>query len=132
VARHPILDSALENFVPREFYGSRSSTLTQLGLILDSYRDEVLFLEPAFLHAKTAERQHAYAVHHGERSWKDAGFLLQRLRQVKAKERRWRARYEEAAEQSSRWRSRYEQAEAELDRLRRSTGVDQLKKADAE
>jgi mannosyltransferase OCH1-like enzyme len=124
VAGHPILDAALDSFVPREFYGSRSSTLTQLELILDTHRDEVLFLEPALLHAKKAERQQAYAVHHGARSWKDAAVLLQRLRHVKAKERRSRALYKEAAEQSNRWRARYEQAEAELDSLRRSSGAD--------
>lgn len=117
VADHPILDEAIESFVPREFYGSRSTTLTQLGRILDAHRDEVLFLEPAVLHAKKTERERAYAVHHGGRSWKDAPVLLQRLRQVKANERRWRERYEEAVEESDRWRAQYEQAEAELKRL---------------
>jgi hypothetical protein len=83
VAGHPILDAALDSFVPREFYGSRSSTLTQLELILDAHRGEVLFLEPALLHAKKAESRQVYAVHHGARSWKDAPVLLQRLRHVK-------------------------------------------------
>ena len=82
---------------------------------------QMLFLDPPALHPTKTERHQAYAVHHGARSWKDPQLLLARLRQVKAKERHWRARYQEAAKQSNQWRARCEQAEAELDALRRTT-----------
>jgi hypothetical protein len=118
VAGHPILDSALDNLVSSEFYGKWVSL--EFGPILDAHRDEVLFLEPAILHPKTKELRDAYAVHHREKSWKDASLLAPKLKRANSEARRWRERYEEAAEQSNYWRGRYEEAEAELDRLRRS------------
>ena len=122
VARHPILDSTLDQLEAVDFYESAwKPKRKQLALAIDAHRDEVLFLEPAILYPdpKTTERDRAHAVHHEARGWKDANVLLQRLRKVKVKERRWRARYEEAAEQLSHWRARCEHAEAELERLRR-------------
>jgi hypothetical protein len=126
VARHPILDSALETFVAREFYGAKWLALSQLRKNIDAHRDEVvLYLEPAVFHAKPAERHLAYAVHHEARSWMDAQHQLRKLRSARAKRRRWRARYEEAVEQSNHWRVRYEQVEAELTRLRQSAATDE-------
>jgi glycosyl transferase-like sugar-binding protein len=96
VPGHPILDEALETFVSREFYGARSSTLTQLRRILDVHHDDVLFLDPWLLHAGKQDRHRAYAVHHRDQHWKNAAVLTRRLREVKDKERRTRAAHEAA------------------------------------
>jgi hypothetical protein len=110
---------AAERLEAMDFYESWKPQKKQLRAAIDDHRDEVLFLEPAILYPNETERDRAHAVHHDARGWKDANVLLNRLRQVKAKERKWRARCEQTAEQLSHWRSRCEHAEAELERLRR-------------
>jgi Glycosyltransferase sugar-binding region containing DXD motif len=118
VARHPILDSALDQLVAVDFYESWKPKRKQFEAAIDTRRDAVLFVEPALLHGKATESDGAYAVHHDARGWKDANVLLQGLRRVKAKERRWRERYEDAAEQLTHLRARCEHAESELKKLR--------------
>ena len=122
IAGHPILDRALDEVQPREFYGYQAEAGPKLlAPIIDAHGDEVLFLEPGVLHPKTIEaRREAHAVHHRARSWKDAELLAPKVEQALAKASRWRARYEEATEKANHWRARCKQAEAELHRLQRS------------
>ena len=118
VAGHPILDLTLDRLIAVEFYEAWKPKRRQFAEAIDEYRDEVLFLEPATLYANEGEMDRAYAVHHDARGWKDANTILRRLREVKAKEQKWRSRYERAVDELAELRARHEHAEAELDRLR--------------
>jgi mannosyltransferase OCH1-like enzyme len=116
VAGHPILDRALDELRPREFYGyDKGATGPKfLDSILVAHRDEVLFLEPDILYATTpAARREAYAVHHEARTWKEAELLRIDMRRAEQK-------MELALSKANRWRVRCKEAEAELDRLRRT------------
>lgn len=126
VPGHPILDLALDQLALVDDYGPYQPSRKQYARAIEAYRDEVVFLEPAVLYSKPGERDRAYALHHDARSWKDATLLLQRVRQLKAKERKWRTRYEKAAEESTRWRTRCQEAEAELKRLNSEAGKERV------
>jgi hypothetical protein len=117
VAEHPLLDEALEQMRPREFFGhdkDATGVLFVNRLLLD--RPGVTFIEPELFHPRTAEaRWAAYAVHHMARSWKEDPEQLRRdlrkaerqLREAEKSARKWRARWEQAqtdlAESTSSW-----------------------------
>lgn len=116
VAGHPILDRALDNLRPREFYGydKEAAGPKFLDGLLAEHRDEVVFLEPETLYPRTpAERREAYAVHHEARSWKDAELMRIDMQRAEQEART-------ALEKAERWRARCKEAEAELDRLKRT------------
>ena len=116
VAGHRVLDVALDQLRPREFYGydKEAAGPRFLDRILAAHHDEVLFLEPEVLYATGPEASRtAYAIHHEARSWKDSELLRIDLRRAEDK-------MELALEKARRWRGRCKAAEAELDRLKRT------------
>ena len=116
VAGHPILDHALDELRPREFYGydKEAAGPKFLDRILASHQDEVLFLEPQLLYARTPQAiGEAYGIHHEARTWKDAELL--RIDMQRAEEK-----MESALQKAARWRTRCKAAETELDRLKRT------------
>jgi mannosyltransferase OCH1-like enzyme len=119
VAGHPMLDRALDELRPREFYGYDMEAGPKfLDRILAARRDEVLFLEPDIFYATTPEtKRTAYALHHAARSWKSAELLWN---DVRREQQNMEQKLELELEKASRWRARCNEAEAELDRLRLS------------
>jgi mannosyltransferase OCH1-like enzyme len=116
VPDHHVLDAALDQLRPREFYGydKEAAGPRLLDVVLAEHRDDVLYLQPETLYATGIEaRRTAYAVHHEARSWKDNGLLRIDLQRAEDK-------MELALEKASRWRKRCKAAEAELDRLKRT------------
>lgn len=116
VAGHPILDRGLDELRPREFYGydKEAAGPKFLDGLLAKHRDEVVFLEPEILYARTpAERRDAYAVHHEARSWKDAELMRIDMQRAEQEART-------ALDKAETWRGRCKAAEAELDRLKRA------------
>jgi mannosyltransferase OCH1-like enzyme len=114
VARHPLIERGLAEIQPQDAYGlyRKEATGPQFldRLLLD--QPGVTFISPEHFYARTPEQlDHAYAVHHKARSWRDADSLrrlLQKAEQRVLDERR----------EAWQWRQRYEQAAAELERLR--------------
>jgi mannosyltransferase OCH1-like enzyme len=124
VPAHPLLDRGLAEIRPRSSYGMRmgagdANVKDETGpLFLDNLllgRPEVTFVEPELFYPRTAEQvEHAYAVHHRARAWKDDESLRASL--LKAEKRLLKAQDEARA-----WRLRYEEAAAELERARASS-----------
>jgi inositol phosphorylceramide mannosyltransferase catalytic subunit len=115
VAEHPLLDEALEQIRPREFFGhDKGATGTRFldTLLLD--RPGVTLLDAERFYPQTEEgRREAYAAHDMARSWKDPELL--RLDLLRA-ERKLRA----AQDAERKWRVRCEQTQADLAELRSS------------
>jgi inositol phosphorylceramide mannosyltransferase catalytic subunit len=118
VAGHPILELALERLRPREFHGydKRAAGPAFLDRLLADV-EGVTFLEPELLYPRTpAAQEHAYAVHHEARSWKDpAGLALDAVRA----EQRLAVVQDELAKMEQRYRL----AQAELVELRGGHGA---------
>jgi inositol phosphorylceramide mannosyltransferase catalytic subunit len=108
ISGHPLLDRALDELAPREYFGYDKAAAGPK--FLDKLllgQPGVLFLEPDLLYPQTpGEQREAYTVHHMARSWKDPELIRR-----ETKER-------EARESAEKWRSRYEDAQAELAGLR--------------
>jgi mannosyltransferase OCH1-like enzyme len=115
VPNHPIVEEALEQIAPVEFFGhdkARTGTRFLDGLLID--RPGVTLLDAELFYPATEEaRQRAYALHHKARSWKDPDQLRIDLERA---ERRIARLTEVAAKR----KLRYQRAEVELDRMRRS------------
>jgi mannosyltransferase OCH1-like enzyme len=90
VADHEILDRALDEVRPREFYGFDKAAAGPVFVneLLAGYPDVALF-EPELFYPNTPQqRETAYAVHHQARSWKDAeGFRIAALLAEERQER---------------------------------------------
>jgi mannosyltransferase OCH1-like enzyme len=126
IADHPILDHALDEIQPREFYGySQPAGPKFLDRIVAEHRDDVLFLAPEVLYPNTPEKvAEAYAVHHPARVWKDVEvYWLDMVRAQQRMEHKMEEKLELALEDARHWRARSQAAEAELDRLKRSRRV---------
>ncbi len=112
---HPLLDEALEQIRPREFFGhDKEATGTRFldGLLLD--RPGVTLLDPDLFYPQTPEaRRNAYAVHDMARSWKSRELLQLDVERAERKLQR-------AEERARKWQARHERNEAELADLRRS------------
>lgn len=79
VAGHPLLERALEQLRPREYHGyDKAAAGPQfIDELIASAPDAVTLLEPDLLYPRTpAATEHAYAVHHERRSWKEPAELL--------------------------------------------------------
>jgi inositol phosphorylceramide mannosyltransferase catalytic subunit len=116
VAGHPLLDEALDEIRPREFFGhDKAATGTRFldGLLLD--RPGVTLLDPELFYSQTPEgRRNAYAVHDMARSWKDSELLRLDVERAERK-------LERAQNDARKWQARYAEAEAELARLRKAS-----------
>ena len=113
VPGHARIAEALAEVRPVEFFGhDKAATGTRLldGILIG--RPGVTLLEAELFYPMTeSQRQHAYAVHHKARSWKDPAKLrldLERAEREVATQR----------ELAARRKLRYQQAEAEVHRLR--------------
>jgi len=110
-AGHPLLDRALAELKPRAFHGYSKDAAgpTFLDRLLEG-ADGVTFLEPELLYPRTpAAQQHAYAVHHEARSWKDpAGLALDAVRA----EQRLAIAQDELAKTEQRYRLAREETQA--------------------
>jgi mannosyltransferase OCH1-like enzyme len=118
VAGHPLLDRALDELRPREFYGyDKAAAGPQfIDELVAANPDSVTLLEPELLYPRTpAAAERAYAIHHETRSWKEPSELL-----VDAK--RAEQRFAVAQDELATMLQRYELACAELDALRRGAG----------
>ncbi len=115
IPNHPLLDHALDQIQPRQYYGhDKAATGTRFldPLLLD--RPEVTLLAPELFYPQTdEERRQAYAAHDMARSWKDADLIRLDLQRAERKLRK-------AQDAERKWRLRCEQAQAEVARLRRS------------
>ena len=116
---HSILDRALDQLRPREFYGYEMESGPKfLDRVVATHGDEVLLLDPQILDVTMPEsRRTAYAVHHAARSWKDADLLWIDLQRDQQK---MELKLQLALEQAGQLRARLEAAEAAPGR-RRST-----------
>ena len=74
VEGHPILDRALPDIRPREFFGHDKAATGPLFFneLLSNYPDVKLFEPVMFYPTSPAERERAIAIHHTARSWMDA------------------------------------------------------------
>jgi hypothetical protein len=115
VADHPLLDRALNEVRPREFYGyDKEAAGPKLLDRVFAGRPEVTLLEPEVFYPQTPEeKQRAYTVHYERRSWKEPELLRIDLARAEQK-------MESALEKARQWRERCKQAEAELARVRGS------------
>jgi Sulfotransferase family/Glycosyltransferase sugar-binding region containing DXD motif len=115
VAGHPVIDEALRQIRPVEFYGhDKAATGTRFldELLLD--RPGVTLLDHELFYPQTDEgRQQAFAIHHMARSWKNAEQLRLDLDRA---ERKIAAQKEIGKKR----KLRYQRAEAELDRIQRT------------
>jgi len=83
VPGHPILERALREMQPREFYGYDKAAAGPLFLdqLLKQYADVKAFDPPLFYPNTPEQQESAIAIHHQARSWKDAaGFRDAALR----------------------------------------------------
>jgi inositol phosphorylceramide mannosyltransferase catalytic subunit len=115
VAGHPVLDEALEQIRPVEYFGhDKAATGTRFldGLLLG--REGVTLLDHELFYPATQEqRQRAYGLHHKARTWKGADELRIDLERAERE-------IETQKELGAKRKARYQRAEAELDRLNRS------------
>jgi hypothetical protein len=121
VPGHPILDQALEELRPREYYGydKDAAGWRFLSPIVLAHRDEVLFLEPEILHTSPDHPgRGSHAFHHEAMSWKDASIMRSRIEKLEGKVQRTQETSRLAREEAEQWRARCKAAEAELGRLR--------------
>src|SRR5206468_11933978 len=111
VAGHPILERALDEIRPREFYGYDKSATGPLFFdrVLKGFPDAKVFEQRYFYEKGETARQDGYALHHDANSWKSP----EQLRSQAEKER---ARALKKRDEARRWRRRYEEAEAKLAR----------------
>jgi mannosyltransferase OCH1-like enzyme len=114
VPNHPLLKRCLAEIEPQDSYGryAKEATGPQFldRLLLD--QPGVVFVPPEHFYPRNPEQlDHAYAIHHKARTWKDADSMRRLL--AKAEQRLL-----EEQEAARTWRLRYEQAAAELERLR--------------
>lgn len=120
---HPLIEEALEQIRPREFFGhDKEATGTRFldGVLLD--RPGVTLLRPEHFYPQTPEEwKDAYAVHDMARSWKDPGQLRLDVERAERK-------LERAQKDERKWRSRYEQAQTELAGLRRRSPLRLLRR----
>jgi mannosyltransferase OCH1-like enzyme len=82
VAGHPLLDRALDEVQPREFYGfDKNAAGPPFVNSLVAQHPELAVFEPPLFYPNTpTQRDEAYAIHHQARSWKDAeGFRVATL-----------------------------------------------------
>jgi glycosyl transferase-like sugar-binding protein len=115
VAGHPLLDGALDELRPREFYGydKEAAGPKFLDRFLDG-NNEVKFIEPEAFYPQTPEeKRSAYTVHYERRSWKEPELL--RIDMLRAEQK-----MESALEKARDWRERCKRAEAELAQARQS------------
>jgi inositol phosphorylceramide mannosyltransferase catalytic subunit len=114
VAGHPILDRALNEIRPREFFGYDKEAAGPLFLdrLLKDYPGVKVFEKRYFYEKGEAARRDGYALHHDANSWKNPEQL-----RIQAEKERARAR--KKRDEARRWRRRYEEAEAKLARARR-------------
>jgi inositol phosphorylceramide mannosyltransferase catalytic subunit len=115
VAEHPLLDRALDELTPREFYGYDKDAAGPKFLDrLLLGEPGVVLIDPEVFYPQTpAAEQSAYTVHHMARSWKDP-------EQLRRDVVRWETKARETRESAEKWRARYDEAQAELVRHRRS------------
>jgi mannosyltransferase OCH1-like enzyme len=115
VPGHAAIAEALAQVRPVEFFGhDKAATGTRLldGILID--RPGVTLLEAELFYPMTeSQREHAYAVHHKARSWKDPDTLRIDLERA---EREVATQKELAAKR----KLRYQAAEAEVYRLKRA------------
>jgi hypothetical protein len=111
VAGSPILDRALVELSPRDFYGFSKEVAGPpfLDRMVDG-AEGVTFLAPELLYPRTpAAEKDAFAVHHEARSWKDpAGLALDAVRA----EQRLAIAQDELAKMEQRYRLAQEELEA--------------------
>jgi hypothetical protein len=115
---HPILDRALGEVRPRTFYGYDKDAAGPAFLdrmLADA--EGVTLLDPELLYPRTpAAQEHAYAVHHEARSWKDpAGLALDAVRAEQ--------RLAIAQDELAKMEQRYRLARDEADALRNGQGA---------
>jgi len=120
VPGHPLLDRALEELRPQEWYGfdkTASGALFFDKLIKDSSA-EVLFLPAELIYPTSpADRETAVAIHHAARSWKDAkGFQEATVRAEKRLDKA-RAELEKERRAHAKTKDRLERTEAKLQKL---------------
>jgi hypothetical protein len=117
VAGHPILDRALDEIRPREFFGHDKAATGPLFFneLLSHYPEVKLFEPEMFYPTSPAERERAIAIHHTARSWMDIdGFK----KVADRAEERW-VRAQGLLEKSE---LRREKLERENQELRKSAG----------
>jgi mannosyltransferase OCH1-like enzyme len=115
VAGHPILDRALDEIRPREFYGYDKEATGPLFFdrLLKDFPDAKVFEKKIFYAKGEVARQHGYALHHDANSWKDADDLRLQARRERVQARKQR-------DEAMRWQSKYEESEAKLAFVRRA------------
>jgi mannosyltransferase OCH1-like enzyme len=89
VPGHPILDRALDELKPRDVYGYDKAAAGPFffDALLKDYPEVKLFGPALFYPSSPEERERAAAIHHMDRSWKDAeGFKAAAI----VAERSWR------------------------------------------
>jgi hypothetical protein len=115
VPNHPIVDEAINQIRPVEFFGhdkARTGTRFLDGLLID--RSGVTLLDAELFYPETeAARQRAYALHRKARSWKDPDQLRIDLERAERK-------IQSVEEVAAKRKLRYQRAETELDRIRRT------------
>jgi mannosyltransferase OCH1-like enzyme len=112
---HPILDRALDEIRPREWYGYDKAAAGPefLSSLLEDYPEVAVFAPELFYPNTPEQRETAYAIHYQARSWKgEEGF---RVAALVAEER-----LERALEELQEERRRHERTQAELGRRRAS------------
>jgi hypothetical protein len=115
VAGHPVLDQALEEIRPRQFYGQdKEATGARFLDKLFLERPRVTLIAPEHFYPRTSEaKQTAYGIHHTAHSRKDTELL--RLNLLRAERKK-----ESAKVDALKWRGRYERADLELAQLKKA------------
>ena len=113
VRGHRILDRALDEIQPREFYGYDKEATGPLFFdrLLKDYPDATVFEKKLFYSKSATAREHAYAIHHEANAWKDAEAFRADALKAARKARK-------AKKEADQWRLKYEESEAKLARLR--------------
>jgi hypothetical protein len=114
---HAIIDHALTAIQPREYFGlDKAGFGTSFTKVLSQHPGAKIFDPPLFYPATPAEREHAFTVHHSERSWRpEEGWKAVAIRAEARRDIATR-RLEAIERKRAGWREKCEEARRELER----------------
>jgi mannosyltransferase OCH1-like enzyme len=121
VPGHPLLDRALNELRPQEWYGfdKNYSGALFFGRLVEDYPDVLILPAELIYPDSPAEEENAVSIHHAARSWKDAKEFQEAAVRAEKRLRKVRGELEKEQRAHAKTRDRLERTEAKLAKLRK-------------